>query len=277
MLDLLYSIKIKLMKNIVFILLMVSFSAAGQQKFTIAGGSGGSGFGVVTPVGTNFKIGVDNTANIKGILAGLYTNVDSATANSVKIGVDSSAVVTKATAQVISAAKNFTSASNKFSGLSTDNTATKFVVAATDGTFGTQTLLTASAYAVVDSLIGGEYTPTLVNNPAGYNSNVSASSHVTAYYHKIGNIVFFGGTITATATAGSTNSAVAITLPFASDLAAGDITGGAEWNVTVGVNYQDFDAAINTDATNDRIVVGFISHAATALHNISYWGSYQVK
>lgn len=136
---------------------------------------------------------------------------------------------------------------------------------------------TVSNDAVPDSLDGAKFTPTLVDNPAGYNSNVASSANVTAYYHKIGNIVTVWGTITAVATAGSTNSAVAVTLPIASNLAAGDVTGGAKWNVTIGVNYTDLDGAVNTDATNDRVVIGWNSHAATADHNIFYRYTYQVK
>lgn len=163
------------------------------------------------------------------------------------------------------------------SATSTDNSATEFLVKSANGTVNTQVLPTISAYASVDSLSANQYTPTLTNNPAGYNSNVASSAHVKSYYIKMGTIVTVWGTITAVATAGSTNSAVAISLPFASNLAANDVTGGAKWNVTVGVNYTDLDGAVNTDATNDRVVIGFNSHAATADHNVYYRFTYQVK
>lgn len=73
--------------------------------------------GLVTPIGTNFKIGVNGTNNVKGLIPGLYTTMDSATAGSIKIGVDTaglfSAVHNTSTLQKIFDLENARARMNK--------------------------------------------------------------------------------------------------------------------------------------------------------------------
>lgn len=163
--------------------------------------------------------------------------------------------------------------------LPTNNTRSFFLV--DDGSGGVEKadLITVSQSAVPDSLSANTYTPTVTNNPASYNSNVASSTHTKAQFQQIGTIVTVWGEIDVSATAGLTNTAVAITLPIASNLAAvTDVTGTqCNWNITTGNNYQTFDGDVQGDATNDRAIITFNSHTTTSLHHVKYSFSYQVK
>lgn len=115
-------------------------------------------------------------------------------------------------------------------------------------------------------LAAGTYTPTITNT-----TNVDSSSSPTGFYLRVGNVVYASFSVSIDPTASGTSTVIGVSLPVASNIAAGaDLIGTAFGPV---MQYVSPPATTLGDATNDRAAVTFISQgtaAAVLYGNFSY-------
>jgi hypothetical protein len=109
------------------------------------------------------------------------------------------------------------------------------------------------------SAISGTYTPTLTNV-----ANLDASTAYSCQYMQVGSVVTVSGRVDIDPTATATDTRLGISLPVASNLAAGNECAGTAF--AFGVAGQG--AAIMGDATNDRAEMRWVAGDTTnmAMH-----------
>jgi hypothetical protein len=90
-----------------------------------------------------------------------------------------------------------------------------------DGDYNGFQLFQAFAKYISDRIEAGTYTPTITNS-----LNVTSSTAKVTQYSRVGNVVTVAGSFDAVVTADSTDTAVELTLPIASDFASSFQAGG---------------------------------------------------
>lgn len=228
------------MKNILFVCFaLLAMTSYGQQKFTIAGGSGGSG----TPGGSTTQVQYNN--------AGAFAGISGATSNGTALRATSPIIITP----TIMVANNSTADS---------------ILVTEDGVTGSQLMATVSALAVADSLASGRYIPTL----AGI-TNIASVTPVLISYTKVGSEIEVTGVATCTVTTGSgTFSRLSITLPpsFTSNFTLVTDCSGQGVVRTSAANTSAF---IETNTSTDVAEVGFYSGSGS--HDIHFTFNYKQK
>lgn len=129
--------------------------------------------------------------------------------------------------------------------------------------------LTSAQQSVVSNIIAGTYTPTLTAV-----ANVAASTAYVCGYIRIGDWVLVQGRVDVTPTAAaSTSTQLGISLPIASNFAAG---GSQECTGTAyAVNIVNAGAGILADNTNDRARLQFLS-SSTGGHSMPFFFAYRI-
>jgi hypothetical protein len=145
-------------------------------------------------------------------------------------------------------------------------TGTPAAPTASNGTNTTQIATTAFVQNAVSTFSSGTYTPTVTTV-----TNVSGSPTVSVcQYQRVGNVVTVSGRIQITATAGSTNTELQLTLPIASDFADSGEAGGTAsgWDTST-------SCAIFADTSSDIVTLKFVAPNTSAQY-YSFHFTYKV-
>lgn len=124
-----------------------------------------------------------------------------------------------------------------------------------NATTSTAGFMSSTDKTKIDEIISGTYTPTLTNV-----LNVSSSTAYLCQYMRVGSVVTVSGKYDITPTAAASTTRLGISLPIASNFAAGQDLGGVAASVAIASEV----GGIIADTTNDRAQVNFITTTTTA-------------
>lgn len=133
-------------------------------------------------------------------------------------------------------------------------------------TVGTSDAFQINSSGMITAGSSGTYTPTKVDS-----ANVSSTAFAAQYF-RVGNSVTISGKFTVDPTLAATSTIIAFTIPIASNFTAEEEAGGTAFCPTIAAQ----GAAIYADATNDRLIMKWVSGDVTA-QPMHFTVTYQVK